>query len=292
MLQHFAMQHTNNYRDWRDRKLDYKPDSIELLRVHISKPEQPSAAEIEALTRHCHNHGFALFSFDAPSSQPQASLTRLGEHLGLNRLDNNLCADGNGISAVTVRDTGGKTYIPYTNRPLSWHTDGYYNPPARQIRAWLLYCQQDAAEGGASEVMDPELAYIRIRDQDPELIHALLASDVFTIPANEEGGEQIRADQSGPVFSFLPEGQLHMRYSARQRNVIWKDDELSQRAAAALLGLFSDHNDLIYRYRLRPGEGLISNNALHRRDGFRDDPRTGHQRLVYRARYYDRIRGT
>ena len=46
------------------------------------------------------------------------------------------------------------------------------------------------------------------------------------------------------------------------------------------------------RYRLQPGEGLISNNALHCRSGFRDDPATGRTRLVYRARYYDRIADT
>ena len=45
-------------------------------------------------------------------------------------------------------------------------------------------------------------------------------------------------------------------------------------------------------YRLRPGEGILSNNSLHNRTGFRDDPQTGHVRLLYRARYYERIAGT
>ncbi len=293
MLQHFALQQNDAFQRWSSHKTETKPDSVEMLRVHISDPDKPSDKETNALIRRCRDVGAAIFCFDHPLEQPEKQLAGLGQRLGLHRLDHNLCAEESGITAIAVKQTEtDKPYIPYSNRPLSWHTDGYYNPPERQIRAWLLYCHQDAAEGGANEIMDPELAYIMLRNQDPQLIRALMADDVFTIPANDEGGEQIRADQSGPVFSFLPGGQLHMRYSARQRNVIWKDDELSRRATAALRDLFSADNDLIYRYRLGPGEGLISNNALHRRDGFRDDESTGHKRLVYRARYHDRIRDT
>jgi hypothetical protein len=36
--------------------------------------------------------------------------------------------------------------------------------------------------------------------------------------------------------------------------------------------------------------GLVGNNVLHDRAGFNDDET--HHRLLYRARYYDRIRGT
>jgi hypothetical protein len=36
--------------------------------------------------------------------------------------------------------------------------------------------------------------------------------------------------------------------------------------------------------------GLISNNILHDRTGFQDD--SDRKRLLYRARYYDRVAGT
>ena len=39
--------------------------------------------------------------------------------------------------------------------------------------------------------------------------------------------------------------------------------------------------------RLQAGEGLISNNVLHNRTAFSDKP--GHNRLLYRARFFDRI---
>lgn len=211
--------------------------------------------------------------------------------MGLLDLDQNLCAEDSGVTAITVKATAtDHVYIPYTSRPLGWHTDGYYNDSGHQVRAWLLYCVQPAAEGGDNELLDHEIAYIRVRDENPAWIRALMAEDAFTIPSNTEGGEQIRPDHSGPVFSVSPiDGALHMRYSARQRNVIWKDDPATREAATFLLDLFRRGDDHMFRYRLRQGEGLISNNILHRRDGFCDAPQDGAKRLIYRARYHQRL---
>ena len=39
------------------------------------------------------------------------------------------------------------------------------------------------------------------------------------------------------------------------------------------------------------GQGLLSNNVLHDRSGFEDDADSAKKRLLYRARYYDRIQG-
>jgi hypothetical protein len=43
---------------------------------------------------------------------------------------------------------------------------------------------------------------------------------------------------------------------------------------------------------LRAGQGIICNNVLHKREAFADDAAAGQQRLLYRARYHERIRGT
>ena len=80
-----------------------------------------------------------------------------------------------------------------------------------------------------------------------------------------------------------------MRYSARQRNVIWKDDTATRDAAAFLLDLFKHVDAHIYRHTLRAGEGVISNNVLHRRDGFKDPLNSPTKRLMFRARYYQRL---
>jgi len=80
-----------------------------------------------------------------------------------------------------------------------------------------------------------------------------------------------------------------MRYSARKRNVEWRGDALTSAARHALGLLLEGDNDDIIRHRLQPGEGLISNNVLHNRGGFENDRETGRDRLLYRARFLDRV---
>ena len=213
----------------------------------------------------------------------------LGAQLGLNRLDTNLCADEDGISTLTVGDRPrAHEYIPYTNRALSWHTDGYYNSVETQIRAWSLFCARDAVEGGANALLDHEVLYILLRDQSPDWVRALSAADAMTIPANRDGTEQIRPARAGPVYSVDPQtGALHMRYSARTRNIEWKLNKTMQAALRFIETLFSSHPTYIFRLRLRPGQCLVSNNVLHNRSAYRDTDT--HRRVIYRARYYDRI---
>ena len=115
----------------------------------------------------------------------------------------------------------------------------------------------------------------------------------MTIPANIEQGVEIRAAESGPVFSVDPlTGNLHMRYSARTRNIQWRDDPVTLAAVQFLQNLWDEGSEYVYHHRLMPGEGLICNNVLHNRTAFRDDPALGKSRLMYRARYFDRIAAT
>jgi hypothetical protein len=115
--------------------------------------------------------------------------------------------------------------------------------------------------------------------------------DAMTIPPNIEDGKEIRGAQSGPVFSVHPQhGTLHMRYSARTRNIIWKDDAITKEAVACITEFLSRDDPPILHYKLKAGEGIICNNVLHNRTGFTDDEQ--HKRLLYRARYFDRITGT
>ena len=284
----FSLDDRENYAAWRADKLSAigMPDILV-----IENPAELDEAERHALLHACQTRNFAVFRAAAPPKDIEKALRVFGRRIGLLDLDQNLCAEDSGVTAITVKATEtDHTYIPYTNRPLGWHTDGYYNAGEFQVRAWLLYCARPASEGGDNGLLDHEIAYIRIRDENPEWIRALMAPDAFTIPSNTEHGEEIRPDHSGPVFSVsATDGSLHMRYSARQRNVIWKDDALTREAAAFLRDLFKRGDEHILRYRLQSGEGVISNNILHRRDGFRDEPMSGAKRLIHRARYYQRL---
>lgn len=288
----FCLENTGAYRQWRRKKLETASLALDELAVRIDDPASLGEAEAERLRSLCGRTNWALFRVADAEAVTEHSLKALGSRLGLRRIDRNLCAEDSGVTALTTKEQTGKPYIPYTNRPLSWHTDGYYNDADHQIRGWILYCAQDAASGGENEIIDHELAYISLRDRDPALIEALMADDAMTIPANEENGEELRPDHTGPVYSVDVTGNLHMRYSARKRNIVWKDTPATRAAAEAIEALLSSPDAPIYRYRLCPGEGIVSNNVLHRRDGFEDAPAAGKKRLFYRARYYDRIAGT
>ena len=285
----FSLHDDRTYREWRAHKLAEPPHPPV---IEIADPANPSANDLASLARHCERHNFAFFRFCEPPADPQPALRQLGLHFGLNDLDANLCAEDSGLTEITVKDTGtDNRYIPYTDRPIGWHTDGYYNPMHQQIHGMLLYCHRPAMEGGVNGLLDHEIAYIRLRDQNPEWIRALMAPDAFTIPPNVEGGLEIRPATVGPVFTVSPDGRhLHMRYSARSRNVEWKDDTATREAAAALLELFASDDPFVLERRLAAGEGVISNNILHRRTGFNDSPDPARKRVYFRARYHDRVR--
>ncbi len=78
-----------------------------------------------------------------------------------------------------------------------------------------------------------------------------------------------------------------MRYTARKRNVVWREDVLTRQAVKALDEILNSDLPFIYRATLQPGQGLISNNVLHDRSGFNDDDEK--PRLLYRLRYFDRV---
>jgi hypothetical protein len=143
-----------------------------------------------------------------------------------------------------------------------------------------------ARAGGENALLDPELAYLALRDASPSHIRALMQPDAMTIPAREDETGVARAAQAGPVFSVDADGRLHLRYTARTRSIVWKDDPPTRAAVAALEALLAT-SPWVQRVRLDAGMGLVGHNVLHDRSGFVDDPAA--PRLLYRARFVDRI---
>ena len=115
----------------------------------------------------------------------------------------------------------------------------------------------------------------------------------MTIPANLLNKKIIREEQSGPVFSFSATGKLHMRYSARMKNIQWRKDNTTRDAVDFLKKLWKQkESPYIIRYTLKAGEGLACNNILHCRTAFEDSEKQDEKRLLFRGRYYDRISET
>lgn len=273
---------------WREWKLANAPQSAAELLVEVKNPRALSPAEHEAILQRICRCNMAIYV--SPASEEDSSILRLlGRQFGLEHLDANWLADEDGISEITVNSSGTRrSYIPYTDRPIKWHTDGYYNPPERTIRGMVLHCVHNAAEGGENRLMDHELAYLMLRDANPQHILALMQPDAMTIPERVDEADGIRPAQSGPVFSVdAASGNLHMRYTARTRSIEWKQEEQTLAAVAALEKLLGSDSSYIYRTRLEPGMGVLCNNVLHDRSAFRND--ADHTRLLFRARYFDRI---
>lgn len=276
------------YLEWREAKLADAPRAIDALVVEVRDPFALSEVERRALRERCARFNMAIYR-TSPGTADPALPRALGRQLGLERLDANWLADEDGISPITVRAGAGPAaaYIPYTDRAIQWHTDGYYHPGERRICGMILHCVRPAAGGGANRLLDHELAYIALRDLEPAHVRTLSAPGAMTIPERTDDDGTARPAETGPVFSADADGHLHMRYTARTRSIAWQDDAATQAAVAALRGVLAT-SPFVLQGRLEAGMGLVCNNVLHDREAFVDDPAA--PRLLYRARFLDRVR--
>jgi Taurine catabolism dioxygenase TauD, TfdA family len=283
------------YAAWREHKLAAYPLRPEDFVVEVRDLGAPTRAEREAIRGLARRANMALYiarSGVADERATRRSLVAFGQAFGLVAIEDHRSVEADGIVRIEVVDRGGRLgYIPYTDRPINWHTDGYYNfhGPRRAVRAMLLHCMRPAGEGGVNRLLDPEIAYIRLRDSDPGLVEALMHSEAMTIPESAEANARVRPENVGPVFYVDPRsGALGMRFTVRKRNVLWRDDPATRAALAKLEDVLRD-DPLILKTRLAAGQGLICNNVLHDRTGFACPAEAGRGRLLFRVRYADQI---
>ncbi len=282
------------YKNWRDIKLlntpNYLQHDLNTLFINIGDAYKPTQTELQKISDACEKNSFCLYRILNKASDNKKNIHALAKQLGLSHLDGNICSDEDSLTSITnTSHKGQHEYIPYSKKRLSWHTDGYYNTPDHNINSMLLHCAQSAKEGGESLLMDHEIAYLLLRDENPTYIEALMQADAMTIPANILEGKVIREAQTGPVFSITQSGQLHMRYSARKRNIEWKQTTPIIEAIAFLEELLESNSKYIIKHTLKAGEGLICRNILHRRTAFVDFDEQDKKRLLYRGRYFDEL---
>lgn len=302
----FRLENTDAYLCWREWKLSNAQTSLnrhlKMLPPHFYEvflnsdtlDETLTFDNIDPILNECAQNNYCLYFIqdhqNLDCDQTKQLIHKFTQKCGLSKLNHNLCADEDSITAICQSEHKNQHgYIPYSNKALSWHTDGYYNLPENTIYSMLLHCFNPASHGGESAFMDHEIAYILLRDKNPEWIKALSQPQAMTIPANELDGKIIRDTQTGPVFSVTPQGRLHMRYSARKRNIIWQQDRATSEALDFLDELFSNGSKYIIKHKLKAGEGIITRNVLHRREAFVDDVSTQNQRLLFRGRFYDEL---
>ncbi len=279
----FFLSNNSVYLQWREQRLPYRQPTLDDLLVSISDPYRLSDVEKAGVVERCKNFNMALYQLSDPQQQDKSLVHALGKQLAMETLDANLRSDEDSVSSLQVRAQAGNQYIPYTNKALSWHTDGYYNPLDKQIFGIIMHCVRPAVAGGVNALVNPEAIYIALRDENPAYIEALMHPQAMIIPDNIEAGKVIRTAQAGPVFLLQPDGRLHMRFSARKRNIIWRDTKETLAAVEKINQLLADEASVL-KVGLRASQGIICNNVLHNRTGFTDSETQ--KRLVYRARYF------
>ncbi|CAA6828103.1 MAG: Taurine catabolism dioxygenase [uncultured Thiotrichaceae bacterium] len=280
----------SSYPEWRQSKLSTYPLLPEQLIIDIPDINGLTHNIISQMSKNITKHNFSFYRFENPDQNNKQAVHNLATNRGLIHVDNNLCSDADNLTSIEVRENRGQhEYVPYTSRPINWHTDGYYNADDKQIHGVILHCARPAIEGGMNYVLDHDIAYILLKDENPAYIDALCHPNAMTIPANILNGEIIRPEQTGPVFSYTRDRRIHMRYSARLRNIIWRDDDATQEALAFLRTLWESDSPYILSYKLQAGEGFISNNVLHARTTFKDHNNKEMKRLLYRGRFFDAV---
>jgi len=289
----FKLEDNDSYQRWRDARLAGYPSSIAEIIVEVADPRQLSPAEHQKLTETVERANMAIYASQLGAEEDKEIVRQMGRQFGMTRLDANMCADDDAISSLEQADTEPRTgYIPYTNRPIAWHTDGYYNAADKQIRAMVLHCVRAADTGGINQIFDPEIAYIRLRDENPDFITALMHPSAMTIPENREPNGKVRPASIGPVFEMNPRnGHLEMRYTARTRSIEWRDDATTHAAVAFLQSVLNSDDPLIQTIKMQDGDGLLCNNSLHNRTGFDANSDNASTRLMMRVRFHNRVIG-
>ncbi len=284
----FNLNNTSAWLNWAEQKQKNTVQHIDDLIIEVRDLNCPSSSEIKAIKAYCKQYNMAIFTTSSQQFINPKSLRIFSSYFGLHHLQHNEGADSLGISHIKEnKEDWHTTYIPYTTKAINWHTDGYYNSTNEQINGMVLYCDTPAVEGGENALLDPELAYLYLREKGNEYIQALMHPNTMMIPFNDVEDHVQRENSEGPVFSFNVNGQLHMRYTARKHNIVWRDDETTTQAVCLLKELMDSSHPWILKGTLQSGQGLICNNVLHNRSAFINTNQQ--QRLLYRCRYLDCI---
>lgn len=276
------------YKHWRDEKLEKASGSVEDCFVSIADPFNLSYKEKEKAKELFARNNFALFQLRNQKDYIDAFI-KINNQFGLFNYDKHLYSQVNGIAKITQTNSQEKAdFIPYTNKQINWHTDGYYNPIKQRIRSFSLLCVNKAISGGKSAWMDHRILYILLREKNPEIAEALTHPKAMTIPEHVVDGVTRRQRSTGPIF-FIDENsdQLCMRYTQRKKNVEFFNSSEIKHAVKELNEVLSANPKYHFELLFEPGQGIVCNNVIHRREEFIDSSET--KRLLLRGRYFDKI---
>lgn len=279
----YNLDAAEDYKKWRDEKLTAYPKSVGELVVELGNMTALTAAENNKIKELVERANMCVYTAGAAELSAD-SLLALGRQLGVS--DTDKARRHSNSDELTNSGILNKA-IPFTTRHVRWHTDATYYGSDKTIQALFLLCKRPAPEGGSNKVLDHEILYILLRDKDPEALRVLMNKNCFKYK-NPKTGE-IAENLGGKVFWTNAQGNLCHRFSFRKMDLAWSEDADVQAARTVLETLIENESEYVIEGRLETGLGLISNNVLHTREKLVDSEDEAQKRLLFRARFYDRV---
>ena len=165
---------------WAEEKEGNIPHNIDGIIVNIHDINNVKISEIAKIKETINKCKSCIYS-SKTALKSNTNLLKFVESVGMRTYDRNNI-ESNEISTITPLENKKINYIPYTDKPLNWHTDGYYDK--KSIFSWLLHCVHPATHGGENYLLDHELAlreYV-LRHDD---INNLMSEDIFNNLEND-----------------------------------------------------------------------------------------------------------
>ncbi len=153
----FDLSRDDAYLRWREWKLEAHTRQLGPEPIEISNPRRLAKTEKTEITSRCRLRNFCVYVLASPPRDDTCdTVIALGSEVGLNRIDPPAQSGSHPVATLSL-DAGARfqEYIPYTNQPINWHTDGYYNRPDTQIGGVIMHCVQPATEGGGKQASRP-----------------------------------------------------------------------------------------------------------------------------------------
>ena len=274
----FLSSKSSKFLKWASQKENNIPKNINEISVEIKDINRTTKSEISKIRSTLDRFNTCLYRSNR-DLESNSCLLDFAKAVGMKTFDcNNI--EANEISTISSIKNEKIQYIPYTNKALNWHTDGYYDK--KPLFSWLLHCINPADDGGENYLLDHELAmreYVLSYDD----IEILMNKRAITIPESQGSN---RSEISTYIFSFDNDYEkLHMRFSMRKDNIKMSDKTFT--AMSKLTNVIENNcSKYSITYKLSKNEGILSNNILHGRNSFKDDKV---QRKLLRIRSYERL---
>jgi len=270
---------SENFIEWSAKKDLNIPSNIDDLKVSLCDINHVSKTEISQIKQKLTKFNCCIYA-SGTDLNDNSKIMRFAQSLGMKTFDSHNI-DDSAISMISAdKNENNMRYIPYTNKGLNWHTDGYYDN--KPIFSWLLHCVEPALSGGENFLLDHELAireYVLKHDD----ITCLMNNQAFSIPTDEVAERGVTSNYVCDMNNEYK--KLHMNFSMRKENIILNKD--SKSAMSKLIKIIKeDCKKYHLTYKLSRNEGIVSNNILHGRNSFKDGPV---MRKILRIRSHERL---